>query len=490
MAVVSSVERNTTMGNNSILVSKPNYFYQTTADEHLLICKTIQHQKAKSRANFFCMSKLLSTIAYWTDKRRDPDNESKDLGVFFTLDQWRILLREEHCKQAIIDSLDALVQANFLTLRKEFRPGGGKPHNIYYLQADTVNKKILALPDIDPFDIFPKVTYATNSKVTNGTTEAQSKVTNGTIKVTNGTTAKSQMLLLKVPNVTTNPNYKSITTNQDTTNQSKVNARANASAVTQKNALQKSLFSSEETGEQEQGKKPTNKRSKRVEQELKEITLPDLTQTPTRELLLQQADFYRGCALPTSERSDSKYQRALKEGVQPLLTRSRRGGKVGYSLQEIDSVYKLLLRLNEEDWLVDETWNYPVDIWVIAKNIDSKLLLIEKLRRQHAPQQSGAAAPGSADNNPFQSGNWANVPTVTGRKRGTYTIDEEANKRNKERQARELTEEFTTKMEKGEKFDDLDLEMMVHLGIELTPELQARYEQAEAAREEYFAGVR
>jgi len=401
------------MGNNSILVSKPNYFYQTTADEHVLICKSIQHKKAKSRANPFCMSKLLSNIVYWTDKKRSPENETQDLGVFFTLDQWHTLLRGEHSRQAIIDSLDAMVQEGYLTLRKEFRPGGGKPHSIYYLQADLVNKKISALPDIDPFDIFPKVTNTTKTKVTDGTTESQTKVTDVTNVSNKRDYAKSQTGLCIVTDGTTNLNYKSLTTNQETTNQSNVNAGANAGVSTHKNVSQETLFSSQEETEQEQEKKPKKQRSQKKQEQTALPELPDMEGPATIETILQLGNYLRQSVYVANT---TKAKRALQEGANPLANKRRPNlGKTGYSLQEIAKTWRFMIGETPEGkpWLKAEWWSEPqnkghVDLWAIAKHIDAMLAQMEELERQN----TGAPARSKEINGETASGR--ELTTMTG----------------------------------------------------------------------------
>lgn len=239
------------------------------------------------------------------------------------------------------------------------------------------------------------------------------------------------------------------------------------------NVSQKSFFSSEETETQKQGKK--------------EYTLPDLDQPTTLEAILQIAEFYRSGKkeLTVSKRSDSLYVRVY-EAAEQLLSQERDNGQKGFTLREINAVFCFLKGKAPEGkpWLIDGWWvekKAPVELHIIAKHIENKLASMEKLESQHAPQQSGAAAP--ADNNPFQTGNWSNVPTVTGRRRGTYTIDEEQNKRNAERQAQKVKEQVLKEIADGKDFEDFELELMVEeMGIELTPDLQEQYERYQSSK--------
>jgi len=177
-----------------------------------------------------------------------------------------------------------------------------------------------------------------------------------------------------------------------------------------------------------QEEKPATRRNrKKGEATNQPLELPDLSQPATQELIMQIADYHRGYALPKDKRNRD-YKKACEQGATPLLTKRRPAqGTIGYTLEEIDLVFRLLRKDGKggeeigKPWLRDDEYingPYTLDLWNLPKLMDSKLALIGELeaaeRRKNATPSHRNVPPAQSDSQESPQGDevvfWSELP--------------------------------------------------------------------------------
>lgn len=173
------------MSNQSIIEHRGNYYYVEFREDYLILCLNCKYrkpdtEKSKSKGSPYCKALILAILEGWTNEKRD---NKKSLAVFMTYPQWIDSLFGMFGRNVVIDSIDELLGEGLIT-RENYKMFG-KDTWQYYLNYQEVNKRFKELPEREPHDRFPKVTWSHPSEdaVTNKRDDLP--FTNKRIAVTN-----------------------------------------------------------------------------------------------------------------------------------------------------------------------------------------------------------------------------------------------------------------------------------------------------------------
>ena len=125
------------MSNHSVIEHRANYHYVKVEEDYIAIC-------LKGKASPHCKALILSILEQWTNTKRDKHEEPI---VYMTYPQWIKATYWYHGRNVIIESLQELVDAGFIT-RKPYHLSTGKDTFAYVLNVETVQEHIKQLPDI------------------------------------------------------------------------------------------------------------------------------------------------------------------------------------------------------------------------------------------------------------------------------------------------------------------------------------------------------
>src|SRR5258708_1097343 len=132
------------MSNHSVIEHRANYHYVKVEEDYIAIC-------LKGKASPHCKALILSILEQWTNTKRDKHEEPV---VYMTYPQWIKATYWYHGRNVIIESLQELVDAGFIT-RKPYHLSTGKDTFAYVLNVETVQEAIKGLPEKPPNDTLP-----------------------------------------------------------------------------------------------------------------------------------------------------------------------------------------------------------------------------------------------------------------------------------------------------------------------------------------------
>ena len=132
------------MSNHSVIEHRANYHYVKVEEDYIAIC-------LKGEASPHCKALILSILEQWTNTKRDKHEEPV---VYMTYPQWIKATYWYHGRNVIIESLQELVDAGFIT-RKPYHLSNGKDTFAYVLNVNAVQEAIKALPEKSPNDPLP-----------------------------------------------------------------------------------------------------------------------------------------------------------------------------------------------------------------------------------------------------------------------------------------------------------------------------------------------
>lgn len=132
------------MSNHSVIEHRANYHYVKVEEDYIAIC-------LKGKASPHCKALILSILEQWTNTKRDKHEEPV---VYMTYPQWIKATYWYHGRNVIIESLQELEEAGFIT-RKPYHLSTGKDTFAYVLNVETVQEAIKQLPEKPPNDTLP-----------------------------------------------------------------------------------------------------------------------------------------------------------------------------------------------------------------------------------------------------------------------------------------------------------------------------------------------
>lgn len=148
------------MSNQSIIEHRGNYYYVEFREDYLILSLNCKYrkpdtEKSKSKGSPYCKALILAILEGWTNEKRD---NKKSLAVFMTYPQWIDSLFGMFGRNVVIDSIDELLGEGLIT-REPYKMFG-KDTWQYYLCYQEVNKRLKELPEREPHERLPKVSWS------------------------------------------------------------------------------------------------------------------------------------------------------------------------------------------------------------------------------------------------------------------------------------------------------------------------------------------
>jgi hypothetical protein len=141
------------MGTNSIIEHRANYYYLKLREEYLILCQ-----------GNHCQALILDALEEWTNSKRE---KKQSLYVYMTYPQWVTALYGMYGRSTIIDALNTLEEAHFIS-KRPYRIYG-KDTFEYLLNEESINAAIRELPAKSPEETLPKLDAFKNRRVQNQT---------------------------------------------------------------------------------------------------------------------------------------------------------------------------------------------------------------------------------------------------------------------------------------------------------------------------------
>lgn len=122
----------------SVLPLTTGTYYLPLRQDFIALCETCKKDE-KSHASPYCMALILSVMEKWTNEKKKAQ---VNLYVTMTYAQWESEIYGTFKRNTIIDSLQVLVNNNFLYREAFKRVGGGKDQYKYLLNIEIIKNKL------------------------------------------------------------------------------------------------------------------------------------------------------------------------------------------------------------------------------------------------------------------------------------------------------------------------------------------------------------